>query len=498
KGLGTLVTGFCFKHLRDRKTFRLYSGTRAGLLVVDVLFNLLMFKSSRTDKYSLMLTFLVFKYCKLKINNVPADIRPPFGSLVPFIALFMETRGLTRREIGVSLGVMPFVGVFVSPSVGAIADRWNIHKYALMVCTLFAGAVHLLLLAIPARAHPLLVVESHLSCSTSSSYFQDCELSPSPSVHTSGSYQKCQNKWTNFAATVGKIKKERTYSEADLNCESRCSKHKSSGNVIFCFSDEPEDFVRQCSGTIVLQDTITFCLKNMSHVLGGKALADQRNKTCKKYDIEGVEMDEVEYRKLLCDKTVSLNCTTSCKEPPSELCPFQAKEFDDVYLQLILTYLLANIFLNPCFCLSDAVTFDILGDERYKYGKQRLWGTCGFAVFGLVSTAIMEQAREKGGHLDLSPAFYIFAALCCCSAAIASFMRLHGDVSCGRNMFSHCLELFTDVEVLAFLLVVLHMGMGLGVQQGFLFLYLKQEFSASPILFGLCLFANASFEVKLP
>nr|KAG5696517.1 hypothetical protein BaRGS_021053 [Batillaria attramentaria] len=64
-------------------------------------------------------------------------------------------------------------------------------------------------------------------------------------------------------------------------------------------------------------------------------------------------------------------------------------------------------------------------------------------------------------------------------------------------MFSHCLELFTDVEVLAFLLVVLHMGMGLGVQQGFLFLYLKQEFSASPILFGLCLFANASFEAPM-
>ncbi|KAK7482933.1 hypothetical protein BaRGS_00025833 [Batillaria attramentaria] len=86
------------------------------------------------------------------------------GSLLPFIPIYMGSLGLTPSEVGILYGVMPFVGFFIRPVVGAVADRWSKHKLILMVCSLLTGVFYLLILTIPARVHPSLVVHTQLDC----------------------------------------------------------------------------------------------------------------------------------------------------------------------------------------------------------------------------------------------------------------------------------------------------------------------------------------------
>ncbi|XP_046385004.1 major facilitator superfamily domain-containing protein 6-B isoform X2 [Ischnura elegans] len=61
---------------------------------------------------------------------------------------------------------------------------------------------------------------------------------------------------------------------------------------------------------------------------------------------------------------------------------------------------LGTIFYNVANSVSDAITFDILGDGcEMSYGEQRVWGTVGFGLSGLLSGSAMQW-----WHTDYEPA----------------------------------------------------------------------------------------------
>ena len=61
------------------------------------------------------------------------------GVLLPFMALYMRHLGLSYDEVGNIYGIMPFVGFFFRPAIGALADKLKCHKVVLILVTVATG-----------------------------------------------------------------------------------------------------------------------------------------------------------------------------------------------------------------------------------------------------------------------------------------------------------------------------------------------------------------------
>ncbi|MBN1310113.1 MAG: MFS transporter [Anaerolineae bacterium] len=66
------------------------------------------------------------------------------GCLMPFLNVYFKSRGLTGTQIGWLSSVPPLVALVAGPMWGAIADRWQIHRGVLALCSFAAGMVSLL------------------------------------------------------------------------------------------------------------------------------------------------------------------------------------------------------------------------------------------------------------------------------------------------------------------------------------------------------------------
>lgn len=417
------------------------------------------------------------------------------GSLLPFIAIYMKSLGLTSSEAGVLYGIMPFVGFFVRPAFGAIADRWHKHKIVLMICSVLTGFFYLLILTIPARVQPTLVVHSQLDCNIQDSFFRDCTSSLAAEGVAS---HTCTVSLSEFADIVTHSQNASSYNDSILDCEAECTQIQDTELAQICFAEGPGDFAKQCNGTVISQKTVTFHIRNLPHVLNSEVKADRiddKNIHCRNYDLKMVQLNQIPYWQLLCDEEATLTCKISCKNPPPELCHPHEKEYDSTFVLLFVIYLLANLAFSPVFSLADAATFDSLGGQHHKFGEQRLWGTVGFALLAITSTFTMYIMSQQGSQTNYTVPFYIFAVFCGLAAVIAYFMDLSASISCG-SLFRNVLALITHLQVLVFLLVVLYFGMATGLIEGFLFWYLN-DLGATPLVFGLSLVINCLFEVPL-
>jgi PPP family 3-phenylpropionic acid transporter len=70
------------------------------------------------------------------------------GCLVPFLNIYFVQQGLTGAQIGWLSSIPPFIALLANPFWGALADRWQVHRWILALCLLTAGLVSLLFLAI--------------------------------------------------------------------------------------------------------------------------------------------------------------------------------------------------------------------------------------------------------------------------------------------------------------------------------------------------------------
>ena len=405
----------------------------------------------------------------------------------------MKQLGLSSSETGILYGTMPFVGFFVRPIIGAMADHWHKHKLMLMVCSVLTGLFYLLILTIPRRVHHTLMVHTQLDCNVQDSFFRDCVSASDRNAD----HSTCNLQLSEFADFMLNMTNG---NGMDLDCEVHCTDSPDSANqeVALCFTDDTEEFVKHCNGTLVTKTPFAFTLLNISHMLNSEVMQDriaEASLQCRDYDLKSLQHNSQRHWQLLCDEEGTFQCEMTCKHPPPQFCPNPDHRFDSTFGWLFLIYLIANLAFAPVFSLSDAITFDTLGKKHHKFGEQRLWGTVGFAASAITSTFIMYMMTKQGSSFNLTVPFYIFAILCCLAAAIAHLMSLSSNIKCGK-MFENFLALKRVPQVLVFLAVVLFFGMATGAVEGFLFWYLA-NLGATTLVFGLSLVVNCLFEVSL-
>lgn len=153
----------------------------------------------------------------------------------------------------------------------------------------------------------------------------------------------------------------------------------------------------------------------------------------------------------------------------------------------LLTALLA-FHLAPSMPLLDHAVLEALGDRAHAYGRQRVWGTLGWA-------AVAPVAGWVTSSYGLPWAFYLFLAIMPWVALVA--MRVPFAASTGRRRIGGGVRLvLRDSRWIPFLVTGFAGGVGLALVSYFLPLHLR-DLGASFTLIGVALAIPAISEIPI-
>ncbi|XP_005097128.1 major facilitator superfamily domain-containing protein 6 [Aplysia californica] len=420
----------------------------------------------------------------LPVKSYYFMIMSAVGDLLPFIALHMRALGLSPKETGIIYGVMPFVGFFMRPIIGAVADKLKKHKAVLILATIFTGVFYFLLLFVPFRpAVPSVSISTTLHCNSQDSFLHDCD--------DGRSQDSCQAGLNFLNSSISDRENE------SISCSLWCRTGADLSKSLFtaCFNDTgPHNGSRRCSEKLTFSSHLNFTVNDIHSLVAPDRYLNGSD-SCRDYDlrnISSINNSTHEGRRILCDREMSFECEVTCSE--TFQCNQKRASFDRTFIAIFFIFLMANIVFAPIFPIMDAAAYDILGEEkRHLWGKQRAWGTLGFAIWAVSATFILHMQGDQDS--EYSVLFYLFLPLCVLSAIVAGFLEMSSDIICGqflknvRNLLSHA-------EVLAFLTVVMFFGMLLGGLEAFLFWYLL-SLGSPKLVFGFILVVNCCSELPM-
>ncbi|XP_060065589.1 major facilitator superfamily domain-containing protein 6-A-like [Ylistrum balloti] len=437
------------------------------------------------------------------------------GVLLPFIALYMKQIGLTESETGVIYGIMPFIGFFTRPIFGYISDRWKKHKLSLMICCILTGIFYLLLLFVPQSQSTYIDIRTNIHCGQYNSYIHDCNhINMTNSLTcplTFNSYAALSKKTVENSSIVSLQNDSDTTSylpivdenHSDSSCSISC--HYKEGNKFqtkICFTNEV-DVNKHCfdiSVNVNKEPDFRFSVENIFNIIKREVLQDEQrvgDLVCRDFDIKSITFREKSYWQMLCDRDTEMNCSMKCYKSRNKACEVsEAQNVNQTVAFFFVFFLLGNIFFAPILSLGDAMTYDILGERRNVYGKQRLWGTVGFALFSVTSTFLMEFLSDDPAKANFTASFFLFLVLFVLTAVSVFKISASEDIVSSSNFRDVC-KLFHYSKVVVFLLVVLYFGLLTGVIETFLYWYLSGLESYITIIPGLCLLVSCSVETPV-
>lgn len=150
---------------------------------------------------------------------------------------------------------------------------------------------------------------------------------------------------------------------------------------------------------------------------------------------------------------------------------------------LIPVVMLFSFFSTPVMPLVDNITMSLLGDQKERYGRIRLWGAIGWGV----AAPIVGWLIEASGVMW---SFWSYAGLMGLGLLVAVRIPVRRHV--GATLHSNVRIFLSSPHWLIFLVVIFCGGMALSMISNFLFIYLR-ELGANKVTLGLALtFATLS------
>lgn len=446
------------------------------------------------------------------------------GDLLPFMALYMKKIGMTRSQAGIIYGLMPFVGFLVRPFFGAIADKFHRHKFLLILCCICTGLSYNLMLLVPSHHVMHTKVKTDIMCSQADSYLRDC-------YHVNQTLNQCPLSFHSYAlkvksdldennvllnlndsrnvpyviSTLGSVTQSVTNQE--VKCSLMCSyKAPPTTPQKVCFTNQSGTYdTAECFNVNLnlgrYQSHLEVTILDLGYILNKEVVVDRQqvgDLICRDYDLKELVYNGQDYWQMLCSEDISFNCDLQCShvDTCTEIVPDDLKTSS--FWFFFILFLLGNIFIAPTVSLGDAITYDLLGEERqHKWGEQRLWGTIGFALFAVISTISMDTIKSDVTSNNFSIAFYMFSALNLISAIVVFFMTISNNIA-SHKMLQGTMQLLRTPKTCIFILVIFYFGMLNGVIEAFLYWFLEEDLGNQlKIIPGLCALINCTAETPM-
>lgn len=171
---------------------------------------------------------------------------------------------------------------------------------------------------------------------------------------------------------------------------------------------------------------------------------------------------------------------------------FSEDSIHKVFYVLLFLSVIGEFFASPAPTLADTATLNALGDDKDKYGRQRMFGSIGwgsamflvgFAIDALPEYMVCDVKISK----DYTYAFYFFLGYMFCALLTAtqfSFKDCSTDDETIQGSARDVINIFLQLNYFSTVVAAFYAGLGMGLTRVFLFWHLE-DLGAPPTLFGL-------------
>lgn len=319
-----------------------------------------------------------------------------WGSLLPYLALYFKQLMLTPSQVGVIMGLKPFVNFLATPVWGALVDKFHIYRFALIISMTALITSTFALSLVPGPKQQPIILEKH------------CNRTDELDMMALDGEQE-----------VDKMVKLNDYQKD------------------YFFSKDPLPWPL---------DFIT-------------------------------SLDQEIYQKYKIDAA-------------------------QTFTSLFLITLFGNLIASPALALVDTATFQMLGKQTHRYGKQRLtgslgWGLGAFIVGASLRTTHRCSISKNREVVDFIPAFYVFAILMTLGLVVSLKFHFNTQKKAGqKRSLSVGLVALKQPTYLMFLFTALYLGFLMAFIKTFLFWHLK-DLGGTQLLFSVISAVNCVAEVSM-
>lgn len=396
------------------------------------------------------------------------------GALIPFIPVYLKQTGLTASETGVIIGFLPFVSSAARPLIGGAVDRYKIHKPVFIAVCLLAGLVYSSLLLVPrnvrfVQSNNETVLDDmrteYSSCYLPVAYLDRC---PEDSVEKETWHQRLV---MNVSNTV------------PLSCVVFCVPDGSLGGVLppviseNMSSKAPYVYHEPQYAPITAFDVsdVSQCITNCSLTLSNVTFFIMLNGTVQ------------------CPNSSRYKCWDHKSIVSTEEKLVRKGEFQTSFWVTFMILNFASLLHNSMMSFTDAVAFSYLGEDKSRFGVQRLFGSLGFVLVSVPLSVLLFLYADADGTTNFSVSFYVYIGFTCLAALNGCFMTISFRQK-ATNLCSALCKLLRDQQIALVLLVTTYAGAQLGAVEGFFFWYLKQ-LGATQLILGLCVGTGLGSEI---
>lgn len=431
---------------------------------------------------------------------------------MPYIGVYMKMLGLSPTETAIITGTVPiFTGILRTP-ISGLADKLNAHKRVILILCLLAAVFHCCMWFVPQITTPgsrNMTVDVELHCGTNGAHVFACngdwavddQVGIPVSVGDEAgveSHVRNGSRYLSFSANACK-----------WTCSVRQQHNKTKQTEDICFTRSHE---KNC---LTLHYTTTFefgvSKLQLRPVEECRAMVNSvtDEAVCRCYTIQSFIVDDDAFDRIVCQEQTTLACSIDYVDDgvsPVSGAHNQSRgtsstdrkgfNFGWIFWSVAILFFLGQLAFQPVFGLIDAVTLTFIGDERNKWGRQRLWGTIGFASFGLASGLLMDTSDSDKNMYTV--AFVLFATLLILAAVSTCQYNIKGlDLKCSPHVLRDVVSLVRRPDAFVLLILILVFGMYNGFIVTFLFWYLQLLGEVPQVLFGMCLVLNCLPEIVM-
>ncbi|XP_012138010.1 sugar baby transporter isoform X2 [Megachile rotundata] len=367
------------------------------------------------------------------------------GPIVPFLPTIAKQIGFSGLLVGTIYTILPVSGLIAKPLFGGLADKFKIHKLLFLLFQVVVAVAMFTILFIPKMDRTAVVT-------------LNCDGEASLEICSKNGFS------TNVISNV--ISK---------------TVHRNSSCQVSCKATE-EIYTQMC----LHWQALKFC-----NITNSSISDTDRFDFTVEFDIfHDLNLDKCVYihhfmakfpnnelHKPACTKYTKTLCTATCHDNPAFNQLLEEAEVveNTTQFQLFLSAsVISWVGMAVVVSIADAICFNLLGNERRKeYGKQKMWGSIGFGIFGISAGYLVDVFSKGQSEKDYSCIFYIMLIVMIFDIIVSATLRKKNPENSedDPSILGEIATIFKDGNVLAFGWWCIGAGMCTGVIWNFLFWY---------------------------
>ncbi|XP_076649991.1 sugar baby transporter [Halictus rubicundus] len=380
------------------------------------------------------------------------------GPIVPFLPTIAKQLGFSGFLVGTIYTILPISGLVAKPLFGGLADKYKIHKTLFL---LFQVVVAIAMFSIH--------------------FIPEIDKGVNVTFNCKGvaSVQICSKNGFSNDVVQSVVEKHK-----NVSCQLSC---KATPDIYteICNSWKAKQFCNKVNSSISDTETVNFSI-------GFDEFYDFPIKTCIDIHIRTATFSDGIVHAALCDKYIRTSCIITCHDNPvfhqllekADTSQNTAQTSGYQFHSFLCATIISWIGMAVVVSVADAICFNLLGTEKRKeYGKQKMWGSIGFGIFGISAGYLVDTFSEGKIYKDYTCIFYIMLVIMILDIIVSTTIKKKNQDSSEdeASILGELLTLCKEGHILSFGWWCIGAGMCTGVVWNFLFWYTEELATSSQI-----------------